>query len=130
VLQTLVTYRLIDPGSEWRLHREWFKHSAMADLLDEDFSLAQKDNLYRCLDRLLKHRDALFQHLGRGGKICSERSSKCCFTIRPARILRATHLFPKAINAAMDTVATSAPTVCRWSLRWWSRPKAFPWPMR
>jgi Transposase DDE domain len=65
VLQTLTIYRLIDPGSEWRLHREWFKNSAMADLLGEDFSLAQKDNLYRCLDRLLKHREALFQHLRR-----------------------------------------------------------------
>ena len=63
VLQTLVTYRLIDPGSEWRLHREWFKNSAMADLLGEDFSLAQKDNLYRCLDKLLEHRQALFEHL-------------------------------------------------------------------
>lgn len=63
VLQTLAIYRLIDPGSEWRLHREWFKNSAMADLLDEDFSLAQKDNLYRCLDKLLAHRDALFRHL-------------------------------------------------------------------
>lgn len=30
VLQTLVTYRLLDPGSEWRLHREWFDKSAMA----------------------------------------------------------------------------------------------------
>jgi len=63
VLETLAIYRLIDPGSEWRLHREWFKNSAMADLLGEDFSLAQKDNLYRCLDKLLEHRDALFQHL-------------------------------------------------------------------
>jgi len=63
VLQTLTIYRLIDPGSEWRLHREWFKHSAMANLLGEDFSLAQKDKLYRCLDRLLEHRDALFRHL-------------------------------------------------------------------
>jgi transposase len=63
VLQTLAIYRLIDPGSEWRLHREWFKNSALADLLEEDFRLAQKDNLYRCLDQLLKHRDALFQHL-------------------------------------------------------------------
>ena len=24
ILQTLVCYRLIDPGSEWRLHRQWF----------------------------------------------------------------------------------------------------------
>jgi transposase len=63
VLQTLAIYRLIDPGSEWRLHREWFKNSALADLLEEDFSLAQKDNLYRCLDKLLEHRDALFKHL-------------------------------------------------------------------
>jgi transposase len=65
VLQTLTAYRLMDPGSEWRLHREWFKNSAMADLLGEDFSLAQKDNLYRCLDKLLEHREELFQHLRR-----------------------------------------------------------------
>jgi transposase len=63
VLQTLVAYRLISPGSEWRLHREWFANSAMADLLDEDFALAEKDTLYRCLDKLLSHRTALFQHL-------------------------------------------------------------------
>ena len=63
VLQTLTLYRLIDPGSEWRLHREWFKNSAMADLLHEDFALAEKDTLYRCLDKLLEHRDALFKHL-------------------------------------------------------------------
>lgn len=63
VLQTLAIYRLIDPGSEWRLHRQWFSTSAMADLLEADFSLAEKDNLYRCLDKLLPHRDALFCHL-------------------------------------------------------------------
>jgi transposase len=59
----LTVYRLIDPGSEWRLHRQWFQNSAMADLLAEDFGLAQKDNLYRCLDKVLEHRPALFQHL-------------------------------------------------------------------
>ena len=42
ILQTLVCYRLIDPGSEWRLHRQWFEQSAMGDLLDEDFSLVEK----------------------------------------------------------------------------------------
>jgi len=63
---TLVTscaYRLIDPGSEWRLHRLWFEQSAMADLLDEDFALAAKDNLYRVLDKLVAHKTALFSHL-------------------------------------------------------------------
>ena len=65
VLETLTVYRLVDPGSEWRLHRQWFQSSAMADLLEEDFALAQKDNLYRCLDKVLAHRAALFQHLRR-----------------------------------------------------------------
>src|SRR5215472_6287451 len=40
ILQTLVCYRLIDPGSEWRLHRLWFEQSAMADLLGADYALA------------------------------------------------------------------------------------------
>src|SRR5664280_1764896 len=43
VLQTLVSYRLIAPGSEWRLHREWFDKSAMADLLGADYRLAVDD---------------------------------------------------------------------------------------
>src|SRR5438067_50389 len=59
VLQILVAYRLIDPGSEWRLHRDWFTASAMADLLEADFALAGKDTLYRCLDQLLPHKEAL-----------------------------------------------------------------------
>lgn len=63
ILQTLTIYRLVDPGSEWRLHRQWFQNSALADLLDEDFALAQKNNLYRCLDKLLAHRTARFKHL-------------------------------------------------------------------
>ncbi len=63
VLKTLTCYRLLDPGSEWRLHRYWFDHSAMADLLGEDFRIAQKDTLYRCHDRLLEHKEDLFRHL-------------------------------------------------------------------
>ncbi len=63
VLQTLVAYRLIDPGSEWRLHRQWFDASAMGDLLDADFKLAEKNKLYRCLDRLIEHKDELFKFL-------------------------------------------------------------------
>jgi transposase len=63
ILQTLVCYRLIDPGSEWRLHRLWFEQSAMADLLDADYGLVEKNGLYRCLDKLLEHKTALFDHL-------------------------------------------------------------------
>jgi hypothetical protein len=63
ILQTLVCYQLIDPGSEWRLHRQWFETSAMADLLGKDYGLVAKNALYRCLDKLLPHKIALFQHL-------------------------------------------------------------------
>ncbi len=63
VLQTLVSYRLIEPGSEWHLHRYWYEHSAMGDLLGDDFGIGAKNTLYRCHDKLLEHKDALFQHL-------------------------------------------------------------------
>jgi transposase len=63
VLKTLSIYRLLDPGSEWRLHRQWFERSAMGDLLGEDVSIVQPDTLYRCLDKLLEHKQALFTHL-------------------------------------------------------------------
>jgi transposase len=63
ILVVLCAYRLIDPGSEWRLHRQWYAQSAMADLLEADFALAAKDNLYRCLDRLVEHKQALFTFL-------------------------------------------------------------------
>lgn len=63
ILQTLVCYRLIDPGSEWRLHRLWFEQSAMGDLLGADYSLVEKNALYRTLDKVLPHKEALFSHL-------------------------------------------------------------------
>ena len=63
VLFVLAAYRLLAPGSEWRLHREWFAHSALVDLLGADFGLAEIHKLYACHDRLLAHKPALFEHL-------------------------------------------------------------------
>lgn len=60
VLQLLVVNRLIEPGSEFRLHRHWFLSSAMDELLNADFIVAEKDRLYRCLDRILEHKRDLF----------------------------------------------------------------------
>ena len=62
-VQTLVIYRLLDPGSEWFLQRKWFESSAMADLLAADFGLVEIHKLYECLDLLLSHKDALLQHV-------------------------------------------------------------------
>jgi hypothetical protein len=63
VLFVLAAYRLIAPGSEWRLHREWYGRTALADLLGADDSLADPHVLYGCHDRLLQHKQALFTHL-------------------------------------------------------------------
>src|SRR4051794_4611588 len=63
ILQVLVSYRLMAPGSGWKLHRDWFGKSAMADILGGDFGLAEVHKLYACHDRLLEHKDALFAHL-------------------------------------------------------------------
>ena len=37
---------MLDPGSEWRLHRLWFEPRAMGDLLGADCRLVEKK---RCL---------------------------------------------------------------------------------
>ena len=63
VLKLLVCYRLIQPGSEWRLHRIWYGQSAMGDLLGEDNEVVPYQNLYRCLDKLLRHKEGMFSFL-------------------------------------------------------------------
>jgi hypothetical protein len=63
VSQLLVVNRLIDPGSEFRLHRQWFDQSAMAELLGMDFAVAEKDRLYRCLDRIGDRKPELFVYV-------------------------------------------------------------------
>lgn len=68
ILKILVCYRLIEPGSEWRLHRHWFETTAMGDLLGEDCALVEIHKLYRCHDYILVHKEKLFQHLQRQWK--------------------------------------------------------------
>ena len=63
ILRVLVIYRLLAPGSEWRLHRHWFSTTALPDLLGVDARAAQDDTLYRCHDLLLPHKEELFAHL-------------------------------------------------------------------
>ena len=60
VLRLLVVNRLLDPGSEFHVHRQWFVDSAMDELLGTDFAVAEKDRLYRCLDRILEYKQELF----------------------------------------------------------------------
>ena len=63
ILKILTAYRLIDPGSEWRLHRLWYEQNAIGELIGEGSRVVQKDKLYRCLDKLLEHKGELFSYL-------------------------------------------------------------------
>jgi hypothetical protein len=64
----LVAYRLLAPGSEWRLHREWFLRSAWPISSARMPALRQAQEaeihkLYRCHDQLLTYKQAVFDHL-------------------------------------------------------------------
>jgi hypothetical protein len=63
VLELLAVNRLVAPRSELYVHEKWFAQTAMDLLLDTDASVAGKDRLYRCLDRLVAHKPALERHL-------------------------------------------------------------------
>jgi hypothetical protein len=63
IVEALCCYQLIEPGSEWKLHRYWYEKSAMGDLLGAGFELAEIHKLYQCLDRLMVHKRVLFDHL-------------------------------------------------------------------
>lgn len=63
VLEMLAINQLLDPGNEFRVHRDWFDRTAIGELLGVDYAIAAKDRLYRCLDRIVPHKAALFQHL-------------------------------------------------------------------
>lgn len=63
VLKLLVINRLIKPGSEFYVHQHWFDRTAMDVLLGCDFTVAQKNRLYQCLDKILPYKDELCQHL-------------------------------------------------------------------
>jgi len=63
VAELLGVNRLCDPGSELSVHEKWYPKSAMSLLLDCSDAVAEKDRLYRCLDRLVEHKEALEGHL-------------------------------------------------------------------
>ncbi len=63
VVELLVVNRLCAPCSELSVHEKWSAQTAMDLLLGVDASVAEKDRLYRALDRMLAHKEALEQHL-------------------------------------------------------------------
>jgi hypothetical protein len=61
----LVAARLCEPSSELHIAEDWYRRTALCDLLQLGEQEVNKDRLYRSLDRLLAHKDALEAHLAK-----------------------------------------------------------------
>jgi transposase len=63
VAAVLVIARLCEPSSELHIAEDWFRRTAMEDILGIPASTLGDEQLYRALDKLLPHKEALEQHL-------------------------------------------------------------------
>jgi len=63
VVELLAVNRLCAPGSELSVHEKWYPRTAMDVLLDCGEAVGERNRLYRCLDRILAHKERLEQHL-------------------------------------------------------------------
>lgn len=61
----LVVARLCEPSSELHIAEDWYRRTALSDLLQLNEVLVNKDRLYRALDQLLPHKAALETHLSK-----------------------------------------------------------------
>jgi len=111
-LNILVSYRLIDLGSEWRLHRQWYHRSAMRDLLGRTGDTLELPSLYRCLDELFDHKRVLFSFLPSGGGTYLMWDTKSYSMTSRARISNAILQSMESNNTA--TAETNVRIVCRW----------------
>ena len=81
VLKTQVCHQLIDPGSEWRLHRHWYEHSAMQDLLACCFPLylvRSPSDLTGLFGRRISWDDGAIRETSGGGEVAFLMNDCCC----------------------------------------------------
>jgi hypothetical protein len=112
VLAVLTVYRLLAPGSEWRLHRQWFDQSALTDLLGVDFSVADPHKLYGCHDQILAHKGALFCHLMERWRDLFGAEFDVLLYDLTSTYFESDPSFDE--NDSLATAETSVRTACRW----------------
>ena len=113
VLQLLAVNRLLDPGSEFRVHRQWYVDSAMDELLETGFAVAEKDRLYRCLDRVLEHKQELFVYLKqKWADLFGRRFRSAALRSDQHVLRRGDGTEPQSASAA--TAAMDDRTACNW----------------
>ena len=69
IASVLAVARLCEPSSELHIAEDWYRRTALSDLLQLSEEQVNKDRLYRALDELLVHKRALEAHLS---KRCGE----------------------------------------------------------
>lgn len=65
IAAVLVSARLCEPSSELHIAEDWYRRTALSDLLQLQDAQVNKDRLYRALDALLVHKTAIEAHLSR-----------------------------------------------------------------
>ena len=81
ILLVLVAHRLLAPGSEWRLHREWFERTALADLLGATLALPRSTSSMPAMTGCSRISKLCSLICGDAGAICSTPASMSCCMI-------------------------------------------------
>ena len=113
----LVAARLCEPSSELHIAEDWYRRTALGDLLQLDADLVNKDRLYRALDLVLEHKAELEAHLSRrSGELFAVDNEVLLYDVTSTYFeakLRAM-LWPNAATAAIIGATAS-----RSALPWW-----------
>ena len=72
--------RLCEPSSELHVAEDWYRKTALEDLLGVPAGQVNDDRLYRALDRLLCHKASIEGHIKNASARCSRSSTTFCFT--------------------------------------------------
>ena len=106
----LVTARFCEPSSELHIAEDWYRRTALADLLQLGDEEVNKDRLYRALDHLLKHKQALEAHLSkRCGELFALQNEVLLYALRVPILKvwrRVTHRRSAAIPAIIGRTAS------------------------
>lgn len=128
IVAVLVAARLCEPSSELHIAEDWYRRTALPDLLQLNESLVNKDRLYRALDALLPHKAALEAHLSkRHGELFAVENEILLYDVTSTYFEGKAEGNPRP-NAAIR--ATIAATASRSALPSSSHSMVSPWATR
>ena len=114
----LVAARLCEPSSELHIAEDWYRRTALCDLLQLEAEQVNKDRLYRALDELLVHKAALEAHLSRRcGELFAIDNEVLLYDVTSTYFEGEAAGEPRWPSAA--TAAITGPTASRSASPWW-----------